>query len=406
MADTNSVNKIDNLEVVVLAAGQGTRMRSAEPKVLHAIGGRPMLSRVLDTAVAVGAESVHVVVGHQAQRVEEVVGADPSFVDLPVRWVLQEEQNGTAHAVEQALPGINAESVVLVNYGDVPLVSAETLKACAAHAASGALALVTAHFEDPAQLGRIIRDESGAVRAIVEYADASPEERDLKEINSGIMAMSAELLKQLLPNIEPANAQDEYYLTDLVALAVARGVPVQGLVTDAPAEVMGINDRVQLAEAERLFQKQAAEKLMREGVTITDPSRIDIRGTVTAAEDCYIDINVVLDGEVRLGRNVRIGPGSVIRNSSLGDGVIVEAHTLVDGAEVGADCSLGPFARIRPGTVLADEVRIGNFVETKKAQLGRGTKASHLTYLGDATLGEDCNVGAGTVTCNYDGVNK
>ena len=390
----------------MLAAGQGTRMRSAEPKVLHPIGGRPMLCRVLDTAAAIGARQVHVVVGHEATRVEEVVSADTALTGLPIRWVLQEEQKGTAHAVEQAAPAIADDAVVLVTYGDVPLVSAETLHACAKDASTGCLSLVTAHFEDPAQLGRIVRDESGALRAIVEYADASESQRAIKEINSGILALNGGLLKQLLPEIEPANAQGEYYLTDLVALAVARNLPVRGLVTSRPSEVMGINDRVQLAEAERLFQQQAAEALMRGGVTLADPARLDVRGTVDAGEDCFVDINVVLDGEVRLGRNVRIGPGSMVRNSSLGDGVVVEAHTVVDGAEVGADCSLGPFARIRPGTVLANEVRIGNFVETKKAHLGRGTKASHLTYLGDATLGEDCNVGAGTVTCNYDGISK
>ena len=300
-----------------------------------------------------------------------------------------------------------------MTYGDVPLVTAETLGRCVSAAASadgpgadGALALVTAMFEDPAQLGRIVRDESGDIQAIVEFADASEEERAIREINSGILALGAGAMKEMVKLIQPHNAQGEYYLTDLIAMAVERGMPVRGLVSERPEEASGINDRVQLAEAERLFQLRAAEALMRSGVTMADPARVDIRGSVSAGEDCFIDINVVLEGEVRLGTGVQIGPGSVVRDSALADGVVVEAHTLVEGADVAARCSLGPFARIRPGTVLGEEVKIGNFVETKKTRIGRGSKASHLTYLGDATLGEDCNVGAGTVTCNYDGIDK
>lgn len=403
---TNNVNNIDgNLEVVVLAAGQGTRMRSALPKVLHPIAGRPMLAHALDTALGLNATRVHLVVGHQADAVRAAIEADPRYAGAPLNWVLQAEQKGTAHAVAQALPHIADESVVLVTYADVPLVTPDTLARCVAAAADG-LALVTAEFEDPAQLGRIVRNPAGDIQAIVEFADASDGERAIREINSGILALAGAVMKQMVAQIEPENAQAEYYLTDLVAMSVARGIPVRGLVSSRPEEVSGINDRVQLAAAERLFQARAAEELMRAGVTMADPARVDIRGTVCAGEDCFIDINVVLEGEVRLGRGVRIGPGSVIRDSALGDGVVVEAHTLVDGADVAARCALGPFARIRPGTELGEEVRIGNFVETKKARLGRGTKASHLTYLGDATLGEDCNVGAGTVTCNYDGIDK
>jgi len=403
---TTKVNNLDgSLEVVVLAAGQGTRMRSALPKVLHPIAGRPMLAHVLDTALALNAARIHVVVGHQADAVQSAIELESRFANAPLNWILQEEQKGTAHAVAQALPDVADDSVVLVTYADVPLVSSETLARCVA-AAQSALALVTADFEDPAQLGRIVRDASGDIQAIVEYADAGEEERAIREINSGILALNGVLMKQMVSEIEPHNAQGEYYLTDLIAMAVGRGIPVQGLVSERPEEVSGINDRLQLADAERLFQLQAAEELMRSGVTIADPARVDIRGTISAGEDCFIDINVVLEGEVQLGRGVRIGPGSVIRDSALGDGVTVEAHTLVEGADVAARCALGPFARIRPGTVLGEEVRIGNFVETKKAKLGRGTKASHLTYLGDATLGEYCNVGAGTVTCNYDGIDK
>jgi bifunctional UDP-N-acetylglucosamine pyrophosphorylase/glucosamine-1-phosphate N-acetyltransferase len=291
----------------------------------------------------------------------------------------------------------------------VPLVSRETLSGCAEAAGTGedgALALVTAFFDDPAQLGRIVRDDSGAINAIVEYADASESQRAIREINSGILAFNGARLKAMVAEIEPENAQGEYYLTDLIALAVGRNIPVHGLVSSDPGELTGINDRIQLAEAERLFQRRVTADLMRAGVTMADPTRVDVRGSVTTGPDCFIDINVVLEGEVRLGRGVRIGPGCVIRDASLGDGVVVEAHTVVEGAEVSARCSLGPFARIRPGSVLAEDVRIGNFVETKKGVIVRGTKASHLTYLGDATLGEECNVGAGTVTCNYDGIDK
>jgi bifunctional UDP-N-acetylglucosamine pyrophosphorylase/glucosamine-1-phosphate N-acetyltransferase len=392
------------LEVVVLAAGQGTRMRSTLPKVPHPLAGKPLLVHVLEAVEALAPTQTHVVVGHGADAVADAVkGTVPGLGTL--NWVTQTEQRGTAHAVDQALPHVHDDATVLVVFGDVPLVTAETLTRCADAASRGALALVTARFEDPAELGRIVR-EGGTIRAIVEYADATATEREINEINSGILALSANALKKLLREIESENAQGEYYLTDLVGLAVRHNIPVEGLLCTEPGEVAGVNDRVQLAALERIYQHRAAEKLMRAGVTIADPTRVDIRGEVEVGEDCFLDINVVLEGQVRLGRGVRIGPGSVIKDSALGDDVVVAAHTVVEGAEVAARCSLGPFARVRPGTELAEDVKIGNFVETKKARLGRGTKASHLTYLGDATLGENCNVGAGTVTCNYDGVDK
>jgi bifunctional UDP-N-acetylglucosamine pyrophosphorylase / glucosamine-1-phosphate N-acetyltransferase len=387
------------LEVVVLAAGQGTRMVSALPKVLHPLAGRPLLEHVLDTAAALGPKRVHVVVGHHADAVR-------SAAPGPWQWVVQEAQLGTGHAVQQAMPGIDDASVVLVLYGDVPLVSAATLSACAGAASGGALALVTACPEDPAELGRIVRDEAGRVRAIVEYRDADAATRSLREINTGIMAAPARALRRLLDRVRPDNAQGEYYLTDIVALAVTDGMPVEALPAATADEVLGVNTRGQLARLERIFQARAVEALMEQGVSVADPGRIDIRGSVTAGEDCYLDVNVVLEGHVELGCGVCIGPGAVIRDSRLGDGVRVEAFTVIDGAEVAERCTLGPFARIRPGTELGAGVRIGNFVETKKAFLGRGSKASHLAYLGDATVGEDCNIGAGTVTCNYDGVDK
>lgn len=393
-------NKLDKpLEVIILAAGHGKRMRSALPKVLHRMAGRTLLQHVVDAARTLSPGRIHVVIGHGADAVR-------TATDAPVSWVEQIEQKGTAHAVAQALPLVDDEATVLVTYGDVPLISPTVLERCAAAAEAGALALVTAEFDDPAELGRIVRDGSGRVRAIVEYADATDEERRIAEINSGILALNAALMKTLIDQVEPHNAQGEYYLTDLVGLAVDRNLPVETVVCEDPADVIGINDRVQLAQVERIFQARVAEGLMRAGVTIADPSRLDIRGQVTAGEDCFIDVNVVLEGQVRLGRGVRIGPGSVVIDSELGDGVTVNAHTVIEGCVAAAGCMLGPFTRIRPGTELAEDVKIGNFVEAKKARLGRGTKASHLSYLGDATLGEECNVGAGTVTCNYDGIDK
>lgn len=405
------MNDAARLEVIVLAAGQGRRMVSRLPKVLHALAGRPMLHHVLDTVAELAPTGLHVVIGHAAEAVRASLpaaadGTGEGPRGTRVHWVEQVEQLGTGHAVGQALPGIADGAIALIVYGDVPLVSARTLEACVAAARNGALALVTAELTDPAELGRIVRDAAGRVRGIVEYRDASPAERAIHEINSGIMALEAGALRQLLAGVEPRNAQGEYYLTDVVGLAVAAGRPVAALPAGAPEEILGVNDRAQLAELERVVQTRAARALFAQGVTIADPARVDIRGRVTAGPDCYVDINVVFEGEVRLGAGVHIGPGVVIRDSILGDGVRVEAHTLIDGAEIAEACTLGPFARLRPGTVLERDVRIGNFVETKKARLGAGSKANHLAYLGDATIGADCNIGAGTVTCNYDGQHK
>jgi bifunctional UDP-N-acetylglucosamine pyrophosphorylase/glucosamine-1-phosphate N-acetyltransferase len=374
-------------------------MRSSLPKVLHCLGGRPLIGHVLDAVAGLRPKAVHVVVGHQADQVKAAVGDS-------VNWVEQSEQRGTGHALGQALPHVDDASVVLMVYGDVPLVNPETLGEAATAAAEGALAIVTAEFDDPAELGRIVRDDSGAVRAIVEHADATPEQRRIREINSGLMALKAGAMKRLLAEIAPHNAQGEYYVTDIVGLAVAGGISVQAIEAQVPEEVAGVNDRVQLAALERYHQRRQAECLMRSGVTIADPDRVDFRGDVSAGEDCFIDVNVVLEGDVQLGCGVSIGAGCVIRDARLGDGVTIHPHTVIDGAIIGEHCEIGPFARLRPGTELDEEVKIGNFVETKKAHLGRGTKASHLTYLGDATLGEGCNVGAGTVTCNYDGISK
>ncbi len=387
------------LVAIVLAAGQGRRMRSALPKVLHRLAGKTLLEHVLGTVAKLAAVDTFVVVGHQADRVQDETDTDAN-------WVRQTEQLGTGHAVAQAVPLLNDDATALVLYGDVPLVSAATLEACAAAAADGALAVVTAVVDEPAELGRIKRSAGGDILGIVEYRDASPEETAIREINTGILALRAGELKELLAAVEPRNAQGEYYLTDIVGLAVGREIPVKGVSIEDPVEAMGVNDRVQLAALERIYQRREARRLQLLGVGMADPERVDIRGEVVAGEDCFIDVNVVLSGRVKLGSNVRLGAGAVIEDSILGDGVVVESYTVVQGAVVAAHCRLGPFARVRPGTELGEGVRLGNFVETKKARLGRGTKASHLAYLGDAELGDRCNVGAGAVTCNYDGENK
>jgi len=374
-------------------------MRSAQPKVLHKIAGQSMLSHVLSTATQLQPRGLHVVVGHGAKAVQAELG------HAPIEWVLQEQQLGTGHAVREALPNIASDSVVLVLYGDVPLISTATLQACVAAASSG-LALITAHMQDPAQLGRIVRNAQGDVQRIVEYKDASPAERKISETNSGILAAPAELLRDHLARLTTDNAQGEYYLTDVISSCVDDGVAVLGLPVERPLEVAGVNDRVQLAELEREYQRQQTERLMRLGATLMDPSRVDVRGQIDVGEDCLVDVNVVFEGQVTLGANVRIGPGCVIKDATIGAGTQVHAHTLIDNALVGERCSLGPFARIRPGSKFSDEVKVGNFVETKKAQMGRGSKASHLSYLGDAQIGAQVNIGAGTVTCNYDGVNK
>ena len=386
------------LAVVVLAAGQGKRMRSKLPKVLHPLAGRPLLAHVLETVGLLRPAGVFVVVGHQAEQVRAAIRAQ-------VRWVEQAEQRGTGHAAAQALPFLNEDALALVLCGDVPLVSPCTLRACIAAAGDG-LALVTAQPSEPGALGRIKRNASGRIEGIVEFRDATPEEQGIQEVNAGILALPGGLLKQLLAEVTPSNAQGECYLTDTVGLAAARGIAVTGVAAANAEEILGVNDRAELAALERIWQRRATRKLLLEGVGMADPERVDIRGEVRAGQDCFIDANVVLAGKVTLGDGVYLGPGVLIEDAVLGDGARVEAHSLVQGARVAAHCRLGPFARIRPGTELGEGTQIGNFVETKKARLGRGVKANHLAYLGDAELGDGCNVGAGAITCNYDGAAK
>ncbi len=389
-----------DLDVVVLAAGKGTRMNSTRPKVLHELAGRPLLSHVLESVADLAPRQTVVVVGFEAGQVRSAMEARAE-----IEWVEQQEQLGTGHAVEQAMHHLAQAGVVLVAYGDVPMVKASTLKRAAKAAQAGKVGLITAHVSDPAELGRIVRDDQGSVSAIVEYEDADTATRALAEINSGIVAAPTHCLREWLACLNRDNAQGEYYLTDIIAMAVNDGVEVESIEA-SESEVSGVNDRAQLAEMERTYQREAAMTLMLSGVTIADPARLDVRGQVTCGQECFIDINVVFTGSVVLGRGVRIGAGVCITDAEIGDGTRIEPHSVVEGAQIAKDCSVGPFARVRPGSVLDDGVKVGNFVETKKARLGKGTKASHLAYLGDTTLGAECNVGAGTVTCNYDGIDK
>ncbi|WP_159659667.1 bifunctional UDP-N-acetylglucosamine diphosphorylase/glucosamine-1-phosphate N-acetyltransferase GlmU [Alcanivorax xiamenensis] len=388
-----------NLAVVILAAGKGTRMKSALPKVLHGIAGRPMVQHVVDAAAALDPLNTVLVYGHGGEKVREAVQG------INLRWAEQAEQLGTGHAVAQALPYLE-EDVVLVLYGDVPLIRPETLREFVARVNDRTLALMTLTMDDPSGYGRIVRGEDGKVRRIVEQKDASEDEKRISEINTGILACTRQFLAESLPALSNNNAQGEYYLTDLIAMAVEKGMMVEAAQPAFPWEVDGVNDRVQLARLERVYQLNQAEALMHAGVTLMDPARLDVRGDVQVAGDVMMDVNVVLEGKVTIEPGVRIGPNCLIRDAHLGAHTVVEANSVIDGARVGEHCQVGPFARLRPGTELAAKAKVGNFVETKKAAIGEGSKVNHLTYIGDSRIGKGVNVGAGTITCNYDGVNK
>lgn len=388
-----------SIHAIVLAAGQGTRMRSRLPKVLHALAGRPLLQHVLDAAAAAGVCRRHVVIGHGGEQVRQQIADDS------IQWVAQREQLGTGHAVLQALPAVPDEATVLVLYGDVPLVRPETMRLLLGAAAAGP-ALLSVFLPEPAGYGRILRAPDGSLLGIVEHKDATPEQREIRETNTGLLACPAGILRDCLQRCGNDNAQGEYYLTDVIALAVADGRPVSAVVAEDPHEVAGINDRVQLAALERVVQRRQAEDLMRGGVTLADPARIDVRGTLDCAADVQIDINCLFEGHVRIAEDVRIGPNCLIRDSEIGPGSVIEANSIVDQAVLGSGVQIGPFARLRPGTELATRSKVGNFVEIKKTRLGIGSKANHLSYIGDAEIGDGVNIGAGTITCNYDGVNK
>ncbi len=387
------------LSVVILAAGQGKRMRSALPKVLQPLAGRPMLAHVLATARALEPLSIHVVYGHGGERVPA------AFPGAGVDWCLQAEQLGTGHAVAQALPRIPDNHTVLILCGDVPLVRSETLARVTA-AAEGGLALLTAELDDPRGYGRVLRDERGRVARIVEDRDATDDERRVNEVNTGLLAAGAADFASWLARLDNDNAQGEYYLTDVAAMAAADGRSVEGVLVESALEVLGINDKVQLAAAERAYQRREAERLMRAGATLADPARVDVRGRLEVGADVRIDVGVVFEGAVELGDGVSVGPYSILKDVRLGAGCTVHAHSVLEGVAAGAGCDIGPFARLRPGAALAERVKIGNFVEVKKSRIAEGSKVNHLTYIGDADIGRDVNVGAGTVTCNYDGANK
>lgn len=388
------------LDILVLAAGKGTRMRSDLPKVLHPVGGKALVQHVVDTARQVGGEQILIIVGHGAEKVEERMAAPD------VKFVLQAEQLGTGHAVQQALPQLRGDATVLILYGDVPLTRAETLQKLIAQVSDTQMGLLTVNMQDPTGYGRIVRDPLGKVVAIVEHKDANEEQKQIREINTGIMAVKARHLRDWLPQLQNNNAQGEYYLTDIIAMAKASGVSIAVEQPAAVQEVEGINNRQQQAALERYFQQQKANELMVAGVTLLDPARIDIRGNLKVGRDVVIDINCVFEGDVELGDGVTIEPNCVIINSKLGTGTHVKAFSHIEESVLAADCDVGPYARLRPGTDLAEGVKIGNFVETKKAVIAKGSKVNHLSYIGDAKVGTGVNVGAGTITCNYDGVNK
>jgi len=387
------------MNIVILAAGQGKRMHSDLPKVLHPLAGKPLVAHVIDSARTLRPQTLCLVYGHGGDALR-------SALDAPdLAWALQEPQLGTGHAVQQALPHLKNAGTTLILYGDVPLIQCETLQRLL-RAAQGALAILTVELDDASGYGRIVRNEAGQVVRIVEQKDATPEQRRIIEINSGIMAMPTARLAEWLPRLSNANAQREYYLTDIVGMAVEAGLPIR---TENPKhawEVAGVNSKVQLAELERIAQRNTAWQLMEQGVRLADPARIDVRGELVCGRDVGIDVNCVFEGRVDLAEAVEIGPNCVLKNARIGAGTRIAAFTHIEDAVVGPDGRIGPFARLRPGTELAEDVHVGNFVEIKKSSIAAHSKANHLAYLGDATIGSRVNVGAGTITCNYDGANK
>ena len=390
------------MNVVILAAGQGKRMHSDLPKVLHPIAGKALLSHVLDTARSLGGSRMVVVYGHGGEAVREALAADD------IVWAKQEPQLGTGHAVMQAVPHLDDAMPTLILYGDVPLTRATTLKALIAAAGVGknaGMAVLTVELADPTGYGRIVR-ENRALRRIVEHKDASEQERAIREVNTGILIAPTAKLKVWLAGLSNNNAQKEYYLTDVIATAVAGGMTVASAQPADTWETLGVNSRAQLAELERIHQRTIAQALLDAGVTLADPARIDVRGSLACGRDCSIDVNCVFEGEVVLGNRVSVAANCVLRNVHIGDGTRIEPFCHLDDADIGARCRIGPYARLRPGAKLADRVHIGNFVEVKASDIGEGSKANHLAYIGDASIGKNVNIGAGTITCNYDGVNK
>ena len=388
------------LSIIILAAGLGKRMHSDIPKVLHHIADKPLIRHVLDTALALQPDSIHIVYGHGGTQVRE------TLADSDVFWVEQAQQLGTGHAVAQAMPQIADDAMVLVLYGDVPLITVKTLQTLSTQADHQSLSILTVELDQPQGYGRIIRNTQGQVECIVEEKDATASQKQIQEINTGILIAPAAHLRRWLASLNNNNAQSEYYLTDIIAKAVQENLPIHTTKPFDLHEVLGINDSVQLSTLERYYQRQQVKQLMLAGVTVRDPARLDIRGTVQTGRDVSIDINVILEGDIKIGNRVKIGPHTVIRNATIADEVEILSHCVIENVVIGAQCRIGPFARLRPDTVLAEQVHIGNFVELKKSTVAQGSKINHLSYVGDSEVGSKVNIGAGTITCNYDGANK
>jgi len=387
------------LSVIILAAGQGTRMKSALPKVMHKLAGVPMLEHVYNRSMELGTDDIHIVFGHGGEHLHDYCS------DFNVEWVLQDKQLGTAHAVQQASPHIDDDHIVLILYGDVPLIKSATLRTLIDNVTAGTISLLTVDLQDPAGYGRIVR-EGNEVIAIVEHKEATDEQKQITEVNTGILAIQAGMLNDYLNKIDNNNIQGEYYLTDIIELAVKDGKKIITSQPENTYEVEGVNDRSQLSRLERIRQQELAEAIMTDGVTVADPSRIDIRGELNVGNDSYIDVNCIFEGTVTVGQNVTIGAGCVITDTTIADGCVIKPYSVIEKALIDKHVEVGPFARLRPGTQLKQNSKVGNFVEVKNTQLGEGSKASHLTYLGDTEVGSKVNIGAGTITCNYDGANK
>jgi bifunctional UDP-N-acetylglucosamine pyrophosphorylase/glucosamine-1-phosphate N-acetyltransferase len=388
------------IEAILLAAGEGKRMHSQTPKVLHALAGRPLLAHVLDRAEQLAPAAIHLVYGHGADRVRA------QFPDIRVNWVLQAEQRGTGHAVTQAMQHVDPAATVLVLYGDVPLIQPSTLRNLLDTAQSDGVALLAVELRDPTNYGRIVRAASGRVIRIVEQKDASDQELKIAEVNTGFLAAPAHRLAKWLARLKNNNAQGEYYLTDIISLAVADGVDVVAIKPEHEWEVLGVNTNTELARLERIYQHKQAEELLQQGVTVRDPARLDVRGEVKVGRDVVIDVNVILEGKVELGDGVYIGPNNLLRDATVGANSRILANCIIEESAIGSDCRIGPYARLRPGNRIANGVHIGNFVEVKNSEIEAGSKANHLAYVGDSTVGRDVNIGAGTITANYDGANK
>lgn len=396
---TSSPSDVAKIDVVVLAAGKGTRMYSTKPKVLHTIGGKPMAQHVIDAAKRLGDVALHVVVGHQADLVSNSLQGAESFVE-------QREQLGTGHAVAQVLPILREDAITLILYGDVPLIQTQTLERLVAGCSAQSMTLLTVTLDNPQGYGRICRNIDNEVTSIVEQKDADSKQLLINEVNTGIMCIQQSCLAAWLPLLSNTNAQNEYYLTDVVAMAVAQGIDVTSVDAPSPEEVEGVNNKLQLSALERCHQRRLADALMLAGTTLADPARVDIRGELSVGQDVFIDVNTVFSGNVTLGDNVSIGPNCVVSNSSIGDNTELFANCVVDQTTLANDCVIGPFARLRPGSTFAERSKVGNFVEVKNSSFGEGSKANHLAYVGDAQVGAGSNIGAGTITCNYDGANK